>query len=55
MSLEFYFKNNSLDIDKFLEHISKKNIHSNLFDSCLKVLTEKMDENDILVLLKNTM
>ena len=48
--LEFYFKNNSLNIDNFLENLSKKNIHSNLFDSCLKILTEKMDEKDILVL-----
>ena len=34
-------------MEKFLENISKKNIHSNLFDSCLKILTEKMDEHEI--------
>ena len=48
--LEFYFKNNSLNIDNFLENLSKKNIHSNLFDSCLKILTEKVEEKEMLVL-----
>ena len=46
--LEFYLKNNCVDIDKFLENINKKNIHSNLFDSCLKIITEKLDEQEIL-------
>jgi DNA polymerase III delta prime subunit len=46
--LEFYFKNDSLDLEKFLESMNKKNIHSNLFDSCLKVLTENMEQKDII-------
>lgn len=46
--LEFYLKNNTLDIKGFLESISKKNIHSNLFDSCLKVLTEKLPEKELM-------
>ena len=46
--LEFYFKNNSINIDEFLETQSLKNIHSNLFDSCLKILTEDLKERDII-------
>lgn len=46
--LEFYFKNQSLEIDKFLENIEKKNINSNLFDSCLKILTQDLEEKELL-------
>ena len=46
--LEFYFKNNSLNIEKFLDTQDKKNIHSNLFDSCLKIITENLQEKDII-------
>lgn len=45
--LEFYFKNRNLDIDIFLKNMEKKNIHSNLFDSCLKILTEDLQEIEL--------
>ena len=46
--LEFYFKNKTINVDEFLETQKMKNIHSNLFDSCLKILTEDLEEKDIL-------
>tara|TARA_B100000795_G_scaffold258152_1_gene232011 strand:+ start:50 stop:1570 length:1521 start_codon:yes stop_codon:yes gene_type:complete len=46
--LEFYFKNQSLDIDLFLNNIEKKLVHSNLFDSCLEMLTEDLEDKKII-------
>ena len=35
-------------MEEFLETQGKKNIHANLFDSCLKIITEKLQEKDVI-------
>lgn len=45
--LEYYSKNNSSGIEEFLSNIDKKNIHANLFDSTLKILTTKLTSEKI--------
>lgn len=46
--LEYYSKNSYSEVDKFLKNIDKKNIHINLFDSTLKILTTKLSIENIL-------
>ncbi len=45
--LEYYSKNKDSDIDKFLNNIDKKNIHANLFDSTLKIITRDLSYEEI--------
>jgi replication factor C subunit 1 len=46
--LEYYSKNDKSDIEKFLNNIDKKNIHANLFDSTLKIITRKLSYEEII-------
>ena len=46
--LEFYFKNQSLEVEDFLKSQEKKNINSNLFDSTLKILTLESNKDNTL-------
>ena len=46
--LEYYSKNNSINIEEFLKSVEKKNIHANLFDSTLKILTTKLPSEKII-------
>lgn len=46
--LEYYSKNNETNIEDFLKNIDKKNIHANLFDSTLKIITRKLTNKEII-------
>ena len=46
--LEYYTKNNETNIEDFLKNIDKKNIHANLFDSTLKIITRKLTNKEII-------
>ena len=46
--LEYYSKNNNVNIEYFLNNLGKKNIHTNLFDSCLKIITNKLPNEEII-------
>ncbi len=46
--LEYYSKNEDSNVEIFLENIDKKNIHANLFDSTLKIITQNLPNREII-------
>ena len=46
--LEYYSKNDDSNVENFLENIDKKNIHANLFDSTLKIITQNLTNREII-------
>ena len=46
--LEYYSKNKKSNINIFLKNVDKKNIHANLFDSTLKIITTTLPTEKII-------
>lgn len=46
--LEYYSKNKKSNVESFLKNVDKKNIHANLFDSTLKIITTTLPTEKII-------